>query len=83
MDFLSFFPQSLQNKVKIKYNLNRKIHTRSCVYTFVDNEGPKKNYSTKILDQKTVKTTVVVLSLKKNCKVFITQKYIHLLFRFN
>jgi hypothetical protein len=67
MDFLSFFPQILQNKVKIKYNLNRKIHTRSCVYyTFVDNEGPKKkNYSTKILDQKTVKTTVVVLSLKK------------------
>jgi hypothetical protein len=37
-----FFPQILQNKVKIKYNLNRKIHTCSCVYTFVDNEGQKK-----------------------------------------
>jgi hypothetical protein len=55
MDFLSFFPQILQNKVKIKYILNRKIHSRLCVYTFVDNEGRKKKNSTKILKQKTVK----------------------------
>jgi hypothetical protein len=25
--------------------MNPKIHTRSCVYTFIDNEARKKNYS--------------------------------------
>jgi hypothetical protein len=44
--YLSFLPQILQNRVKIKYNLNPKIHTRSCVYT------QKKNYSIKILERK-------------------------------
>jgi hypothetical protein len=41
--YLSFFPQIPQNRVKIKYNLNPKIHTRSCVYTSIDNEARKKN----------------------------------------
>jgi hypothetical protein len=44
------FPQILPNKVKIKYNLDPKIHTRSCVYTSINNEARKKNYSTKILE---------------------------------
>jgi hypothetical protein len=52
MDFLSFFPQILQNKVKIKYILNRKIHSRLCVYTFVDNEGRKKKIPLKYLNKK-------------------------------
>jgi hypothetical protein len=32
-----------------KYNLNLKIHTRLCVYTSIDNEAQKKNYSIKLL----------------------------------
>jgi hypothetical protein len=43
-----FFPQILQNRVKIKYNFNPKIHTRSCVYTFIDNEARKINNLIKI-----------------------------------
>jgi hypothetical protein len=31
-----------KNRVKIKYNLNPKIHTCSCVYISVDNEARKK-----------------------------------------
>jgi hypothetical protein len=27
---------------KMKYNLNPKIHTRSCIYTSIDNEARKK-----------------------------------------
>jgi hypothetical protein len=42
------FPQILQNRVKIKGNLNPKINTRSCVYTSIDNEAQKK-----LLDQTT------------------------------
>jgi hypothetical protein len=38
------------HRVKIKYDLNPKIHTRSCVYTFIVNEARKKNYSIKILE---------------------------------
>jgi F0F1-type ATP synthase alpha subunit len=59
MDF--FFRKFFKTKLKLSIILNRKIHTCSCVYTFVDNEGQKKNYSTKIIEQKSVKTTVVVL----------------------
>jgi hypothetical protein len=36
------FNQILPNRIKIKYNLNPKIHTRSCVYTSIDNEARKK-----------------------------------------
>jgi hypothetical protein len=50
--FLSFFPQILQNKVKIKYILNRKIHSRLCVYTFAENEGRKKKIPLKYLNKK-------------------------------
>jgi hypothetical protein len=84
--YLSFFPQLLPNRVKIKYHLNPKIHNSSCVYTSIDNEAWKKSYSIKILEWKTVKTvgigTATVLS-SKNCKVFIAQKHLHSLFRFN
>jgi hypothetical protein len=36
-----------------------KIHPRSCVYTSIDNEARKKNYSIKIPESKTVKTVSI------------------------
>jgi hypothetical protein len=40
--YFSLFLQIRPSRVKIKYNLNPKIHTRSCVYTSIDNEARKK-----------------------------------------
>jgi hypothetical protein len=37
--YFLFFSQILPNRVKIKYNVNSKIDTRSCVYTSIDNEA--------------------------------------------
>jgi hypothetical protein len=68
---LSFFPYILQNKVKIKYNLNPKIHTSSwiySIYTSNDNEVRKKN-SIKILKSNTVKT--VRPGCIKRCQVLV------------
>jgi hypothetical protein len=45
--------------------LNPKIHTRSCIYTFIDNEPRKKNYSIKILERKTVKTVSSGLGIRR------------------
>jgi hypothetical protein len=71
---------------KTELTLNPKIHIRSCVYTSIDNKAGKKITRLK-LSVKTVKTvgirTAIVLSSKKNCKLFIAQKYFHSLFHFN
>jgi hypothetical protein len=71
--YFSLFPQILPSRVKIKYNLNPKINTRSCVYTSIDNEPPTKNYSNETVKTVSIKITVVLSS--KNCKVFIVQKH--------